>query len=300
MFGSGCNQSLITLTGLHHNAFRNLLHLFEPVYNNYSPYSSDGHIRRLDTTTRQGRPRSMNSEHCLALCLAWTRSKGFLNWMSIVFGVTNSVVSLFIRFGRRMLVRLFSRHPSAMVTMPSEEKVEEFKLVISRKHPSLTDEYCVADGLKLLLEQSGDLVVQSRFYDGWTHSHYVGNVFVFAPNGHMIACTLNAPVCMHKSTIASYGDIYGKLEEIYNSTGGKCAVDSAFNFSFSSSTRCSSKIFHCSFRSRSSRFERTFSAVRRSFRYSYHCILLFCYIFLLHLSFLLVLSYLKIEYIHNL
>ena len=52
----------------------------------------------------------------------------------------------------------------------------------------LKDVYCVADGLKLYLEQSGSYIVQNMFYNGWTHDHYVSNVFVFAPSGVVIAC----------------------------------------------------------------------------------------------------------------
>ena len=67
------------------------------------------------------------------------------------------------------------------------------------------------------------------FYNGWTHDHYVGNVFVFAPSGVIIACALNAPGSMHDSVIADWGVIYPKLETVYSQCGGRCVVDSAFS-----------------------------------------------------------------------
>lgn len=34
----------------------------------------------------------------------------------------------------------------------------------------------VVDGLKLLMEQIGDSVIQEMFYNGWSHDLYVSNV----------------------------------------------------------------------------------------------------------------------------
>ncbi|KAE8966495.1 hypothetical protein PF010_g28358 [Phytophthora fragariae] len=67
------------------------------------------------------------------------------------------------------------------------------------------------------------------FYNGWTHDHYVSNVFVFSPQGLIIARTLNAPGCMHDSQIAEWGSVYAKLEEVFRATGGQVVVDSAFS-----------------------------------------------------------------------
>lgn len=89
--------------------------------------------------------------------------------------------------------------------------------------------YAVADGLKLYLEQSSDTVIQNMFYNRWTHDQYLGNVFVFAPNGVIIACAINAPGSMHDSTIAEWGNMYSKREAVYERTGGRCVVDFAFS-----------------------------------------------------------------------
>lgn len=85
--------------------------------------------------------------------------------------------------------------------------LSEFKMAFRRRHSELCHVFCVADGLKLMHEQSGDVVIQNRFYNGWTHDHYVSNVLVFPPNGREIACALNAPGSCHDATVASTGDI---------------------------------------------------------------------------------------------
>jgi hypothetical protein len=63
----------------------------------------------------------------------------------------------------------------------------------------------------------------------WLYGHFVHAVFIFAPSGTIVVCTLNAPGSWHDSFIAQNGGLYGKLDEVFESTGGKCAVDAAFS-----------------------------------------------------------------------
>ena len=72
---------------------------------------------------------------------------------------------------------------------------------IRDKYYTLTDVYIVVDGLKLMLEQSGDMAIQDMFYNGCTHDRYAGNTFVFAPNQFVINCVINAHGNMHDSYI---------------------------------------------------------------------------------------------------
>lgn len=149
--------------------------------------------------------------------------------LCLLFGVTHTVASLYIRFARRLIYRILVNDEHARVKLPRDNEVAEFKRVFKEKHSLLTDVYCVADGCKLYLQQSGDCVIQSMFYNGWKSDHFVGNVFVFAPNGRIIACAVNVPGAFHDSTIAEWGGVYKKLEKIFNQTGGTCVVDSAFS-----------------------------------------------------------------------
>lgn len=72
--------------------------------------------------------------------------------------------------------------------------------------------YAASDSLNLQLEQNSDGFVQKVFYNVRTHDQYAGNVFVFAPNGFIIACAVNAPQHMHDSCIAEWGAVYGNLQ----------------------------------------------------------------------------------------
>ena len=54
------------------------------------------------------------------------------------------------------------------------------------------------------------------------------NIFAFAPNGSIIACTLNAPGTWHDSTLAHWGSMYSKLQKCWEDHHGKVLMDSAF------------------------------------------------------------------------
>jgi hypothetical protein len=80
----------------------------------------------------------------------------------------------------------------------------------------------------LRFERSISQQIQRIFYNGWLHGHFILNVFVFAIDGTIRICGLNAPGSMHDSTIADYTGVYEKLETVFEGTGGKVVVDAAF------------------------------------------------------------------------
>ena len=90
--------------------------------------------------------------------------------------------------------------------------------------------YCVADGLKLKLQANSDVKEQGKFYnDGWTHGHYVTDLFVFSAYGRIIKQVLNMPArSVQDSNLCHWGNVYDELEDIYKKTGGKCCIDFAF------------------------------------------------------------------------
>jgi DDE superfamily endonuclease len=117
---------------------------------------------------------------------------------------------------------------TSRVQFPTREKIEMYKRIIHRRHMALKNIYCVGDGLKLRLQATKDEKKQSRYYNGWTHDHYITNLFLFSPDGLIIACVINAPGSLHDSTLCDWGNIYEKLEDVYKDTNGQCCMDSAF------------------------------------------------------------------------
>jgi hypothetical protein len=226
---SGNEQSLITVTGFDFYSF-NLLHdMFAPVFNTHSPYSTDGNIKLLNMRETRGRPRLCTSEACLAMNLAYFRSKGEFYWFCTFFGITYSAYCLWLRFGRRIILHILYDHPNAKVQMPTPDKVADYVAHVVQKYPLLDDVYCFADGLKIPINPPEDPAERLNFYNGWIHGYYVSNVFIFVPDGSIVGVTLNCPGSYHDAEVCTLGGLYDKLEETYMLCNGKCVMDSAFS-----------------------------------------------------------------------
>jgi DDE superfamily endonuclease len=232
VFESKDDGSLITVTGFDFNAFNMILSLFRPLFDGYTPWTGkqDGLTYKevVVNGKYKGKSRIITAESCLGLVLAWYRFRGAEYVLQGWFGFTGCHTNVWLRFGRRMLLKCLIAHPLARVRMPAAENVEKLKAIVTARHSALQDVYCTCDGLKLRFQRQSGLDEQSMFYNGWVHGHYVTNLFVFSADGRIIATVLNAPGSLHDSTLASWGGVYDKLEAIYSETGGVCCVDSAF------------------------------------------------------------------------
>ena len=223
--------SFITMTSLDYASFRILVSSFAPTYYSNSPYGVNGNIRnfgdREDTT--RGRPRLLDAEGCLGLVLCWYRSRGNQNLLHGFFGVTGSVGRLFLTFGRKVLLLVFESHLwYALPTKSDAQKCQQYKDAVLQQYPLLADVGLVADGLKLQVQQSKDYFVQKRFYNSWKADTFISNIFVFAPDGRIVICALNAPGVLHDSKLAAYGGVYRKLNKMCERFSIKCVIDSAF------------------------------------------------------------------------
>jgi hypothetical protein len=145
--------------------------------------------------------------------------------LQLIFGLTFINLDNYLLFAKRIIVKVLRNDQWAHVQIPSSEKIEEYKEMVRNWHPFLTDVWCTMDGLKITLEQSGDALIQERFYNGWTHDHYVSSVLCFCLDGTIPIAYINIPAAAHDSQIADYGDIYDKLETVYQRDGGTCTVE---------------------------------------------------------------------------
>jgi hypothetical protein len=186
-------------------------------------------VVRHQDGTRGGWPRSLDAVVCLGLVLGYTRTKGSRFSLQMVFGATHSVLALFLRYSIKVLYKALKEEPSARVEIPSEEEIKEYQEVISSNLPVLDGTWCVVDGLKIKIQKSGDEEIQNAYYNGWLHSHFVGCIFVFAPSGVIVRCTVNAPGSWHDSYITENGGLHETLRNVYSNTGGIAVVDSAFS-----------------------------------------------------------------------
>ena len=82
--------------------------------------------------------------------------------LSLVFGLTYTNLSVYLRFGVHLFVKLFRDNLLARVSIPSMEEIESFKEAFAAWHPLLTDCWVTMDGLKLFLQQLGNAIIQEH------------------------------------------------------------------------------------------------------------------------------------------
>ncbi len=73
---------------------------------------------------RTGRKRKVQPADCLGLVLVWTCTRGSLNVLQLVFGLNYTNLSVYLRFGIRLIVDTFWDDPLARVSIPSVEEIE--------------------------------------------------------------------------------------------------------------------------------------------------------------------------------
>jgi hypothetical protein len=112
------DQAFITFTSLDFSSFQYVLNKFTPLYNWYCPYSQSSKITVIrERVVKKGRPRSLGPADCLALVLGYTRTKGSLFALQMVFIATHSVLCLFLKYSMRLLFRLLKEEEDARVAL---------------------------------------------------------------------------------------------------------------------------------------------------------------------------------------
>ena len=225
VYNSGHDESLIQLCGFHKAGFDSLLELFAPTYDTFTPHGKT--IRAVKK--KGGRNCLLSPAACLGLVLTWLRSRGGNKFLCFMFGIIPSSCSIWLRYGKRVLIKVLRNVDAAKVKMPSDDDVTTYVDMIQDKYPALTNCWGAMDGLKIGLEAAGDKQTQSRFYNGWKCDHYISNLFLFSPAGRICAAYFNAPGTVHDSTMALMSGIYSKIDEVYVRTGARVVVDSAFS-----------------------------------------------------------------------
>jgi hypothetical protein len=107
--------------------------------------------------------KSLDAAACLGLVLGYTRTRGSLFSLQMIFGASHSVLALFLRYSIKLLYKVLKEEPSARVDKPSVEEIRHYQEVISSHFPVLNGTWCVVDGLKIPIQKSGDEEIQNAF-----------------------------------------------------------------------------------------------------------------------------------------
>ena len=121
IYQSKNNQSFVTLTGFDWPSFHALVPEFETHYTSTSP-TVDANGKYVKINPRRGRNRYLQPEDCLGLVMMWTRTRGSLSNLQVIFGISFTTCSDYLKFGVRILLKVLCKHPQAEVQIPSTEK----------------------------------------------------------------------------------------------------------------------------------------------------------------------------------
>ncbi len=64
----------------------------------------------------------------------WTRTRGALNVLQLVFGLTYSNLSVYLRFGTWLILETFREDALARVAIPTREEIQNYKVAFSERH----------------------------------------------------------------------------------------------------------------------------------------------------------------------
>ena len=131
-------------------------------------------------------------EDCVGLNLVWIRTQASTMSLQLIFGMTYTPLSTYIRYERRILIAIL-KQDEAKIKLPSINQycsvffsiveVATYQGAIKRKYPMLEEVWCTMDGLKLRIQKASANNVQNRLYNGWTSKYYVSAIIVFCPDG---------------------------------------------------------------------------------------------------------------------
>ena len=115
----------------------------------------------------QGKKRELDTISTLGLVLVWYQSRGACTQSLLVaFGSTSTPLYIWLNFSRRKLLFILSRIPAAQVSFLIDNQNQTYTAAISAKYPILTDVWGAVDGIKLLLQESRNWIVQNVFFKG--------------------------------------------------------------------------------------------------------------------------------------
>ena len=113
----------------------------------------------------------MKASDALGLVFVWTRTRGSKFVLEVIFGITQTCVSLYLSFSIVLLISVLQRKDDAKIQRPSIEKNQQYQHAVASCHPGLADVWCAMDSLKLVIKSAGDDEEQNCNYNGWTCDH---------------------------------------------------------------------------------------------------------------------------------
>jgi hypothetical protein len=208
---SRIDSSYIRCFGINVAVFATILDPFSADYPHYTVKPHKLKLTRIHAG--RGRPRDLSASQCLALVLAFYRSKCEQHVLSAASGTIPSHTCKYLRLGHLLLSKALSGIPEARVEFPSPDRIRELSAIVTAEFPRLAHAFGLLDGLKLRLHPPADPAEQNAYYNGWTTDHCTSNILLFLPDGTIGFAILNAPGSWHDSHVAASGGLYDTIAQ---------------------------------------------------------------------------------------
>jgi hypothetical protein len=114
------DQAYITIMGFDCKFFDKILKKVGPMFSSHMPFNESGFIIPFEYVS--GHKRNVLPEDCLGLVLVWMQTRGALNVFQLIFGLTYTNLSVYLRFGIRLLIETFHDDPLGKFVSPLQRK----------------------------------------------------------------------------------------------------------------------------------------------------------------------------------
>ena len=89
---------------------------------------------------------------------------------------------IWLMFGRKILFHALCRDIYDVVILPTSDEVRVYQSAIGVKYSNVAEVWAAANGLNLVIQAVGKGNAQNKYYNGYTHGHYINIAFVFSPD----------------------------------------------------------------------------------------------------------------------
>ena len=105
--------------------------------------------------------------------------------LQMLFRLTMINPSIYLWFGQRIVIHVLKNDLDATIYLPTDIEMQKYTqqfceniLVWVQRNR------CIIVGLKLMLQQAPNSMIQEQVYNDWIHDHYVISLFVFVLMGY--------------------------------------------------------------------------------------------------------------------
>ncbi len=125
-----------------------------PIFHKYTPFT-EGELISQKLTCR-GQKMMVKLEDCAAFVLAWAHTRGSMNVLQLIFGMTMANWYEYLNFGCHILVHILRIDNFARIAIPTEENIESYLSAKSSQHLTIGNRrvWCSMEGLKLYFKEA--------------------------------------------------------------------------------------------------------------------------------------------------